>query len=164
MLRWRIWVIVRVSKVNFSVPKISVWSDIHLHHWRHPIISDAYTPNPRTKAIIRSFRHDRLLILHSNKVRCVHFLCNACMQCTSRPNTGDRHRSATLGLEKRGKMGRLTLLTARCSWSALGGVLVTGVNAGGPPVVSNLSLYSPQLQPEHFSHPFPIILLSMGRF
>jgi len=27
------------------------------------------------------------------------------------------------------------MLTATCSWSALGGVLVTGVNAGGPPVM-----------------------------
>lgn len=27
------------------------------------------------------------------------------------------------------------LLTGNCSWSALGGVLVTGVNAGGPPVM-----------------------------
>lgn len=30
---------------------------------------------------------------------------------------------------------RVRKLTNGCSWSALGGVLVTGVNAGGPPVM-----------------------------
>lgn len=39
----------------------------------------------------------------------------------------------TATLESR--MWRAHMLMGTCSWSALGGVLVTGVNAGGPPVM-----------------------------
>lgn len=70
----------------------------------------------RAQTFLRFNWHDRLLVFYRDMVR-----------CTSIQLMMDGEKN------KRGKDGMM--LTATCSWSALGGVLVTGVNAGGPPVM-----------------------------
>lgn len=65
----------------------------------------------RAQARIWPSWHDRVFILNSNMVRCVSVY------------------------RRTMRTWQVQTLTVHCSWSALGGVLVTGVNAGGPPVM-----------------------------
>lgn len=75
------------------------------------------TDNHRTQALVWSFGNDRVLILNCDLVRYISSLAYPTQQTAS------------------SETSRIQTLTDTCSWSALGGVLVTGVNAGGPPVM-----------------------------